>query len=77
MRFAKVTYRAPGVQQLVTKVVKNPLKVNAQTTFWEVVYDNQQTFMIPAHNLVNVETYDEEESSPETPEEEVSEAQDD
>lgn len=62
MRYARVTYRVPGVQQLVIKELPNPQKVNAQPTFWEVTYDNQQVFMIPTHNLANVETFEKEEA---------------
>lgn len=61
MRFAKVIYRVPGVQQHAARELPNPLKVNMQPTYVEITYDNQQQLLLPAANVVSVETFERDE----------------
>lgn len=58
MRFARVVYRVPGMQQHASRDLPNPHKVNMQPTFVEIVYDNQQQLLLPAANVVSVETFE-------------------
>lgn len=60
MRTAKVTYLAPGAGKYVTSSFEGLSAINKGSGLVEVVYGNNQTFVLPVENVAFIETHDQE-----------------